>query len=324
MLVNSTHPLPSNLQMPRIISIALSLCLPLLACTAHADDVQTLHAGDTQLEVAVIGVPDAARTAMLQRWFAQVAKAPLTVSGRFPLHHARVEIRQVHGRDDDPVPWGQTEREDDVRVLLYVRDDASYDELLHDWTAVHELAHLFHPYLGDRGRWLAEGLASYEQNVLRARVGLLSPQEAWRRLDGGFARGQHTSAPGRLDALGRNGTMRTYWAGALYWLQADLALRRQHHTTLDAVLGEYSSCCLRGTAWVAPRDFVEALDRIAGADVFTALYRRYAGSTQFPPLDDTYRELGIERSEQGLRFGGDRQAARLREQVMGPKAPAQP
>ena len=37
---------------------------------------------------------------------------------------------------------------------------------------------------------LAEGLATYYQNVLRARAGLLTPSEAWEQIDAGFARGR--------------------------------------------------------------------------------------------------------------------------------------
>ena len=299
----------------------LRILLPILlscACVAHAADTRTLRAGDTQLEIAVIGVADPQRVDLLQRWIAEAAQAPLTVAERFPLREARVEIRQRRSDDASPVPWGQTSRGDGVRVLLYVRDDASLDELRHDWTAVHELSHLFHPHLGERGRWLAEGLASYYQNVLRARIGLLSADEAWTLLDAGFRRGQRASSTGPLDGLGHQhgGTMRVYWAGAAYWLEADLALRREHDSSLDAVLGEYARCCLHGTGEVAPTDFVAALDRIAGGDVFARLYARYAVSTAFPPLDAAYGRLGIERDGDSLHFSHDRDVVRLRDAIM--------
>jgi len=188
-----------------------------------------------------------------------------------------------------------------------------------DWTAVHELSHLFHPYLGDDGRWLAEGLASYYQNVLRARGGLLEEAEAWRRLDGGFNRGRHEQSGLRLDELSRShrGRMRVYWAGAAYWLEMDLALRRAG-SSLDAVLARYSDCCLQGGREVAPEDFVVQLDRIAGGDRFAALYRRYVAARSFPTLDSTYAALGLSEAEAGtLRFSGDADAARLRRAVMG-------
>jgi hypothetical protein len=207
-------------------------------------------------------------------------------------------------------------------VLLYVRSDADYDALRRDWTAVHELSHLYHPYLGESGRWLAEGLASYYQNVFRARAGVLGANEAWERLDAGFRRGEAADSGVRLDAMGRGrgGTMRVYWAGAGYWLEADLALRRERGISLDAVLDQYTECCLHGGDSIAPLDFVAALDRVADGDAFTTLYRRYAASRVFPALDDAYRRLGIVRGEDGLEFSSDngtRAAQAGRDQQVG-------
>ena len=234
-----------------------------------------LRAGDSILNIEVVDPPSAARSEELQDWAAEAAGAALAAFGRFPLPDATVRIEQRDSRDSSPVPWGQTLRRDGVSVLLFPRRNAGLQELREDWTAVHELSHLFHPYLGTRGRWLAEGLASYYQNVLRARAGLLDEAQAWPRLDAGFGRGRNAATGVRLDELGRRrgGTMRGYWAGAAYWLEADLALRARG-SDLDAVLAEYARCCLRGTASVAPEAFVAELDRIAGDEVFGDLYRR--------------------------------------------------
>ncbi|GAA4855887.1 hypothetical protein GCM10023332_04380 [Luteimonas vadosa] len=299
------------------------LCMTVVAAQGgvharDAVDARVLRENGTELRIEVRGVQDGTRVGMLHRWAAEAARAARTATGRFPLDAARVVISQRPGSGASPVPWGQTSRRGDVSVLLYVRDDATFDELRADWTAVHEFSHLFHPYLGDRGRWLAEGLASYYQNVLRARAGLLEPREAWRRLDGGFARGRDATNGVPLSALGRGrgGTMRVYWAGAAYWLEADLALRRRG-SSLDAVLAGYAGCCLRGTAWVSPEDFVAALDGIAGTDVFASRYHRYAGATRFPAVDASYASLGITRSGSTLRFSRDDAGARLRAQVMG-------
>ena len=39
--------------------------------------------------------------------------------------------------------------------------------------------------------WLSEGTASYYQNVLRARAGILPAEDAWQRMHSGFRRGNH-------------------------------------------------------------------------------------------------------------------------------------
>jgi hypothetical protein len=283
---------------------------------------RTVRAGGSELLVEVIDVADDERVEMLHRWARESATTSVLPSGRFALRRAAVRIREIDSRSRSPVPWGQTLRRDGVAVLLFVRRGASYEELRGDWTAVHEFAHLYHPYLGARGRWLAEGLASYYQNVLRARAGLLAPEDAWLRLDAGFRRGEAVGPGSRIDALGRGGTMRVYWAGAAFWLDADLRLRREHGTDLLQVLDAYAQCCLDGEASLQPEAFMAALDRTADVDVFSKLYARYAPMRDFPSLDASYAALGIAREGDGLGFADDTRMATLRSAIMGTRPDA--
>lgn len=308
--------------MPRVPTAPMLVAL-LAAMPAQAADggdagaVRVVRAGDSRLRIAVLGVDDPARIALLQRWAAEAARATLSVAGRFPLDEARVEIRQRRGRADSPVPWGQTLRRDGVSVLLYVREDARLPELRADWTAVHEFSHLFHPFLGGEGRWMAEGLASYYQNVLRARAGLMPADEAWRRLDAGFGRGRRATVAGTplSAARGRGATMRIYWAGAAYWLRADLALRARG-SSLDAVLAAHARCCLRADGESSPLAFAQALDRIDGHGLFERLQRETAAATAFPDLGEAYRSLGLSGSGDALAFSQGDAAARLRAAIM--------
>lgn len=299
------------------------VCLSAFAAPP-VDGTRLVQAGDTALRIVVSGVDDPARRAMLMDWAEEAARATVLPSRRFPLASAQARIVEIDSRDPSPVPWGQTRRDDDVAVLLYVRHGTDREALRADWTAVHEFAHLAHPYLGDRGRWLAEGLASYQQNVLRARAGLTTPEDAWAKLDAGFRRGEAAGAGaplGRVDrgrgATMTTSTMRIYWSGAAYWLEMDLRLRRDHGSSLQATLDGYARCCLDGTAHVAPEDFVAALDRVAGTDLFARRYRDYAAGTAFPSLQDSYTALGIARDGDGLRFSDDALAAALRAAIMG-------
>jgi hypothetical protein len=301
----------------RFLPVLLTL-LTIAVARAESVDERVLRADDTELRIAVIGVEDQARVELLHRWAAEAARATLTASGRFPLKSARARVFQRASRSDEAVPWGQTSRRGEVAVLLYVRPDAGLDELRADWTAVHEFSHLYHPYLGDDGRWLAEGLASYYQNVLRARAGLLAPEEAWRRLEGGFARGRRATQDVPLADIGRSrgATMRIYWAGAAYWLDADLALRKRG-SSLDAVLDRHARCCLKGTASMTPMEFVAALDEAGGDGVFFRLYRDYSASREFPSQQAAYRTLGIEANGSSLHFSSRPEAAGLRAAIMG-------
>jgi hypothetical protein len=282
-----------------------------------ATTVERLALPGGTLQVEIAGFGQARRVRELRAWIVECANATLTAYGRLPLREARVRVEPSTRRGRSPVPWGQTARGDDVAVLLYVREDATPAELRADWTAVHELSHLFHPFLGDEGRWLAEGLASYYQNVLRARAGLMDHEDAWRRLDAGFGRGRREASGRPLRELGHDhgGTMRIYWAGAAFWLESDLALRR-HGSSLDTVLARYSQCCLRGTGEVAPRAFLAKLDKIAGGDDFLQRYTRYAAATAFPRLDDAYTALGLQARDDGLRLSDAPEAVALRRAIM--------
>lgn len=302
------------------LPLLLSCLLAAIASSPSANP-RVLQAGGSELRIEVADGIDPARARLLQDWAEGAANSLLTVSDRFPLASARVRIDQVDSDDRSPVPWGQTSRRDGVSVLLFVRRDADLQALRDDWTAEHELAHLMHPYLGREGRWMAEGLASYYQNLLRARSRRMTGEEAWRRLDAGFARGRRATTATPLSSLrGRGATMRIYWAGAAYWLQADLALRARG-ASLDDVLAAHARCCLSTRGESTPLAFAQALDRIDGHDLFADLYREYAAATTFPELGPAYRTLGLSHGADGLRFDQDAAAVRLRTAIMRARPP---
>ena len=314
--MRASQPVSSRRQRPASPLVAFGCLLAFTSMTQAFAGERILHAGSGRLEIVVNGIDDPAREAMLQQWAEEAAKTLLTASDRFPLPRVRAVVRETDSRDPSPVPWGQTLRRDGVAVRLYVRPDATLEQLRDDWTAVHEFSHLMHPYLGREGRWMAEGLASYYQNVLRARAGLMSPEQAWRRLDAGFGRGRSAPAGRPLSsAKGRGATMRIYWAGAAYWLHADLALR-ERGSSLDAVLSAYARCCLSDRSESTPLGFAQALDRIDGHGMFVRLYRKYAAVTAFPDLAAAYRARGLSGNGTTLRFSQGDAAARLRTTIM--------
>lgn len=301
---------------PGPLPLLLLCLLPAIASSQPANP-RVVQARDSELRIEVAEGVDPERARLLQDWAEGAARSLLTVSDRFPLATARVRISQVDSRDRSPVPWGQTSRRDGVSVLLFVRRDAGLQALRDDWTAEHELAHLMHPYLGREGRWMAEGLASYYQNLLRARSGRMTGEQAWRRLDAGFARGRRATTGTPLSSLrGRGATMRIYWAGAAYWLQADLALRARG-SSLDAVLERYARCCLRDDSELTPLAYAQALDRVDGDTLFERQYRAWAAATAFPDLSAAYAALGLRRHGDGVDFDRAADKRRLREAIMG-------
>jgi hypothetical protein len=236
------------------------------------------------------------RVASLPPWrsedvarIAPVARALVQAYGRLPRADAQVLIVPLPGLRD-AAPWGEVTRGGGSAVHLFVGADAPADALAADWTATHEFSHLMHPNLGARGRWLGEGLASYYQNVLRARSGALGADQAWERLEAGFGRGRAerrstgltlTQTSQRMGAL--RAYMRSYWSGAAYWLESDLALRA-HGSSLDAALQRYAECCLARTVWTRPETFVAELERVAPAADLSGRLQRYLALREFPPI----------------------------------------
>ena len=119
----------------------------------------------------------------------------------------------------EPVPWAHVLRGGGVAAEFYVDRTRSLDELRRDWTATHELSHMLLPYINRGDAWLSEGFASYYQNVLRARAGMLAPEQAWNKLYRGFQRGRDGTRGRTLAeasrSMGRDRAfMRVYWSGA--------------------------------------------------------------------------------------------------------------
>lgn len=258
------------------------------------------------LRVAVLAPRESASARRLNAWIDAVADVALTANGKLPLRDAQILVLPIAG-SRAATPWGEVQRGGGSALHLYPGAEASADALRADWTAVHEISHLLHPYLGMRGRWLSEGLASYYQNVLRARAGWLGVDAAVESLRAGLARGREESARAGTTVVEASTQlhrthdfMHVYWTGAAYWLTVDARLRRAHDTSLDAVLARYSQCCLRGGDVATTERFIATLDRLSGTREFSLEFERAANARNFPAaallnalLDDPALRAGI-------------------------------
>ena len=273
-----------------------------------------------RMRVSLLPLVDANTQDAIGEWFRSNTRLMLSNNGKLPLPDTQVLIVPLPG-SESPVPWGQVSRGGAAAVTLFVGAAAGRERWQADWTLAHELAHLQHPYLGDRGRWLAGGLGSYYQNVWRARHGDFSASEGWRRLDAGFARGRADGSGPLLElAGGRGSTMRVYWSGAAYWLESDLALR-SHGSSLDAVLTEFKDSHLPSERAWDPAEFIAELDRTVPAAGLSARYREYALRREFPDLGRAYRALGLNPESVP---DGTLPAHPLRDAIMAPPAPLAP
>jgi hypothetical protein len=297
-----------------------------LAYSGHAVvgryDSERFDEAGARFEVAIPhGLSPTTRAAIVP-WLRTAAAATASVTGRAPAERVLVVVVPDASDDDRPVRFGTVARGGGASLLLFVPRDAALDALRTDWVAVHELSHLFHPFIDRREAWLSEGLATYYQEVLRVRAGLLTEQEAFRRLAEGAARGagaEHSLAVECEQMFVSFEFARVYWGGAAFALLADVELRRRTGgaRSLDDVVAGIHACCSRnGRPWSA-REVLARMDELAGVPVFGELAERYVYRKGFPDIAPVLRELGVTVDAAGVRLDAAAPGAGMRAAIMG-------
>jgi len=265
------------------------------------------------VRVAVLFDVDANQRAKLMAWMQSATSAVLKAYGRMPIPDVSIGIVSIRSTSyaarflallqPSAVFGGESARGQGNAIQLVVDPDRPQAEFTGDWTAIHELSHLMHPYLGDRGNWLAEGLATYYQNVLRARAGIFTPAQAWQHLGDGFADAAVANSDETLEqaaaSMGESHAFqRVYWSGAAYWLSVDVELRRASGGKLnvETALSRFRDCCLPAYREWKPEDFVAKLDALTGVHTFSRRYGEFARATRFPDWRKVYADLGVRRN----------------------------
>jgi hypothetical protein len=261
--------------------------------------------------------------ARLRLWLTHAAESASLLSGHFPLQETNILVQRAK-RGKGPVPWAHTIRHTEPEgVSFHVDPSASVEELISDWTATHEFSHLFLPYPGRRDIWISEGFASYYQNILMMRKGTLSEQQGWQKIADGFARGE--ADPNQNVSLQtaskemreRRAFKRVYWSGALYFFEADLALRQQGQS-LDQVITEFGACCRDQTKEWNGAAVALALDIAAKRDLFMPLYTHYEQTTHLPDYPALLKNIGITIVESRVILNTDIALTRLRRAISSP------
>jgi len=212
-------------------------------------------------------------------------------------------------------------------VAILVGDLATEERLASAWVPVHEFSHLATPFIDRDDAWLSEGIATYYQEVLRARAGLQTAEQAWSNLDDGFSRGDRDGSGRSIAEESRAMSetaafRRVYWAGAAIALMADLEIRDRSdgERSLDDALEHLNACCATRDRPMTGQEAIERLDEVE-AGAFGTIARRHLGSSEFPRLEVAYRRLGLARSASGeMRLLADPEPRALRDAVMAPRS----
>ena len=237
----------------------------------------------------------------LKTWLVSTGETVTLLHGNLPRQTIRIELT-AYPSSSSAVPFARILRREPQGIEFFVNPTRPLSEFIKDWTAYHELSHLFIPFPGDADIWFSEGLASYYQNVLQYRAGLLTEKQTWQKLHEGFIRGgdatddELTLAELSPRMRERGAFMRVYWSGALYFLEADVALRARSNgqVTLDSVLREFGECCLAQRRRWDGGMLAAEFDRIAASDIFRSLYASYADTTTIPDFEPVLAAAGVE------------------------------
>ena len=276
-----------------------------------------------KLEVLISDRYETAMRENLLQWVDYISTALDKVYGHWPDQRWQISAVPANAtRRGDPIPWAQVHRDEVNRIEFFTANYASVDQLKTAWTGYHELAHLLIPYRGWGDSWFSEGLASYYQNVLQARMGLISEQQMWQKLYDGFQRGlaqtrfDDQTLRSVSDNLRQNGGfMRVYWSGAWYFLAADTRLRLQSggKLNLDTVLAQLNACC--GDQRLSVPQIVAQLDQLTQLQLFDELYQNMVDSKRIPPFEGIFASMGIDVIDDRIHLQEQGPGARLRREI---------
>lgn len=289
---------------------------------------RTVEVGGVELAVVLLRTPTEVDMAEIAAWIQSTANNITLTYGRFPNPSARVVVIPVGGNPwggDSPVPFGRVVRDGGETIELLVNERRPVSEYYSEWTPTHEFSHLMLPYLKRRQRWISEGFASYYQNVLLARAGEYTEQQAWQKLLAGLERGRGsvpTMSPNEAAAgAERNTLMKVYWSGASLALMADVELRRRSggSESLDTVLGLMQRCCLPSNRVWSGIELFEKLDTLLDEPLFIRLYHRYANASGFPDARPLLLQLGVVDRGGDVDLDEDAELAAIRRAITAPR-----
>jgi hypothetical protein len=266
---------------------------------------------DVVFEAKETGVPQA----ILLAWIKNAASAVTKYYGRYPVPHVVVRVASIEG---DRIESGKTfGARDGGLITAAVGRGTTRAHFDRDWLMTHEMLHLAFPSVPERHHWIEEGLATYVEPIARVRDGRLRAEQAWEEMVRDLPQGLPESGDHGLDFTHTWG--RTYWGGALFWLLADVGIRRRTANEKgleDALRGILEAGGSIAVDWDLERT-LDAGDRATGETVLQELYARMRAAPSPVDLDHLWRELGIERHGRTVRLTSDAPLATVRRAIMG-------
>lgn len=279
--------LPEGLIGIRRRSVLVALLGPPLAW-AQAGELQM---GRSRIDIQLDDDLPAALAPAVRAWAAHAAQVARSFLGELPLPAFELLVQAVDG---EGVKNGTTFGEPEPYIRVRLGRATRPEQLSGDWVLLHELMHLAMPRVARAHSWLHEGMATYCQGLALVTAGEQGAAGWWGGLARNLPLGQPEAGDGGLDHTPTWG--RTYWGGAMFWLLADVALRRagaperglrEALRGLNGAGGNYSQ------VWPVER-ILGTMDEALGVKVLRPLYEQHAHAAITVDLGALWRSLGID------------------------------
>jgi hypothetical protein len=148
-----------------------------------------------------------------------------------------------------------------------------------------------------------EGSATWIEPIARAQAGDLAVSEVWREAIDGMPKGMPLAGTGGMDGTHEWG--RLYWGGAIFWLEAEIAIYRQsggRFFLCDALRAVNRASGGSSADW-SPEEMMTVGDKATGTTALTTLYERFSSRAFDGNLADLFKRLGVAAEPSGsIRF----------------------
>jgi len=284
---------------------------------------ESFRFGETLVDVAVLDGAHRTTPAGRRRWLTRAMGTVAQLYDGFPAERLQVIAQPRTPDRGRPIVFGRASRGGGALVHVMMSGTKGDDAFPGEYLTIHELTHLGMPWHEQASQWWGEGVVCYYQEVLRARAGILTEQQAWQLLHSWFERGRRSGGKQSLLIESERMTTRyayhrVYYGGAALTLLMDLEVRRHvPGKTFDDVVRfwhrTYGAVPKANDAMVLLR----AADTWLGAKVLVPLVSPYLGSTKFPDLRRAYSDLGIVVRDGRVALDDGAPRARDRRAIMG-------
>lgn len=247
------------------------------------------------------------------RWVKNAASSVATYYGQFPVPMDRILIEPVPNAEGvlSGTTWGDVGG-DPAFTFMRLGQHTTAADLNRDWMMTHEMVHTAFPTQKRTHHWIEEGLATYIEPVARVQNGLLPAKEIWWDMMRDMPQGDPPPGDQGLDLTHTWGL--TYWGGAQFCLLADVSIREETHNRMglqDALRGIVRAGGTINHNWPIEKALA-AGDAATGTHVLEALYAQMADHPVKVDLPKLWKELGVVRDGQGVKFNDNAPEASIR------------